>query len=75
SMETWNDGVQGRDGLGNPIPLAAATFFRTLLQIQLDRFTIYWDRSNLTTQKHTYVPGFRIPGLGSNFGVRWEFFN
>jgi hypothetical protein len=75
SMETWSDGVQGRDALGNPIPLAAATFFRTLLQIQLDRFTIYWDRSNLTTQKHTYVPGFRIPGLGSNFGVRWEFFN
>jgi TonB-dependent receptor-like protein len=75
SMETWSDGIQGRDAVGNPVPIAAATFFRSLLQIQLDRFTIYWDRSNLTSQKHTYVPGFGIPGLGSNFGVRWEFFN
>ena len=75
SMETWSNGIQGRDALGNPVPLAAATYFRSLLQIQLDRFQIYWDRGNLTNQKHTYVPGFVIPGLGSDFGVRWEFFN
>jgi hypothetical protein len=26
--------------------------------IQLDRFQIYWDRINLTNQKHAYVTGF-----------------
>jgi TonB-dependent receptor-like protein len=75
SIESWSDGIQGRDALGNPVPLAAATYFRSLIQIQLDRFSIYWNRGNLTSQKHTYVPGFGIPGLGSDFGVRWEFFN
>jgi hypothetical protein len=75
SMETWSAGTLGRDAVGNPIPLPAATYFRSLVQIQLDRFQIYWDRINLTNQKHAYVTGFGIPAYGSNFGVRWEFFN
>jgi TonB-dependent receptor-like protein len=75
SMESWGTGTIGRDALGAPIVLRGATFFRGLIQIQLDRFIIYWDRGNLTTTKLTYVPGFAIPGLGSNFGVRWEFLN
>jgi hypothetical protein len=75
SIESWGSGTIGRDALGAPIELRGATFFRSLLQIQLDRFYIYWDRSNLTSTERTYVPGFRIPGLGSNFGVRWEFEN
>jgi hypothetical protein len=75
SMESWGRGVIGRDSFGNPIPLRGATFIRSLIQIQLDRFIIYWDRVNLTATKQTYVPGFEIPGYGSNFGVRWEFLN
>jgi hypothetical protein len=76
AMETWGrGGTIGLDGAGAPIPLRGATFVRSLLQIQLDRFTIYWDRLNLTSSDFTYVPGFEIPGLGSNFGVRWEFLN
>ena len=75
AMETWGTGIIGRDALGAPITLKGATFMRSLIQIQLDRFTIYWDRGNLTSSPLTYVPGFGIPGLGSNFGVTWEFFN
>jgi TonB-dependent receptor-like protein len=75
SMESWGRGVIGRDGLGTPRPLRGATYFRSLIQIQLDRFQIYWDRGNLTATNRTYVPGFEIPGYGSNFGVRWEFLN
>jgi hypothetical protein len=75
SMESWGFGTIGRDAGGAPIELHGATFLRSLIQIQLDRFYIYWDRSNLTSSDLTYVPGFRIPGLGSNFGVRWEFVN
>ena len=75
SMESWGDGTIGRDALGAPITLKGATFFRSLIQIQLDRFSIYWDRENLTATKLTYVPGFSIPAYGSNFGVRWDFLN
>jgi hypothetical protein len=75
SMETWGSGTLARDGLGAPIALKGATFVRSLIQIQLDRFKLYWDRVNLTSTKLTYVPGFQIPGYGSNFGVSWEFFN
>jgi TonB-dependent Receptor Plug Domain len=75
SVESWGRGTIGRDALGAPVVLKGATFFRSLIQIQLDRFQIYWDRGNLASSRLTYVPGFRIPGLGSNFGVRWEFLN
>jgi len=60
---------------GQPIPLRGATFFRSLIEVQLDRFTIYWDRVNLRANQETYVPGFLIPKFGSTFGVRWEFSN
>jgi hypothetical protein len=75
SMDSWSPGTIGRDALGNPINLRGATFFRSLIQFQLDRFSLYWDRGNLTSSKLTYVPGFAIPSLGSVFGVRWEFWN
>ncbi|MFL5449891.1 MAG: TonB-dependent receptor [Gemmatimonadales bacterium] len=75
SLETWGTGVIGRDSLGAPIELHGATFLRSLIQLQLDRFYIYWDRTNLGSTDLTYVPGFRIPSYGSNFGVRWEFAN
>jgi hypothetical protein len=75
SLESWGRGTIGLDGLGAPVVLRGATFLRSLIQIQLDRFTIYWDRGNLTSTNRTYVPGFEIPGYGSNFGVRWEFLN
>jgi TonB-dependent Receptor Plug Domain len=75
SMESWGRGTIGRDGTGAPINLRGATFFRSLLEIQLQSFSLYWDRGNLTATKLTYVPGFRIPAYDSNFGVRWEFAN
>ena len=75
SMESWGRGTIGRDDAGLPINLRGATFFRSLVEIQLQSFSIYWDRGNLTASDLTYVPGFRIPAYGSNFGVRWEFAN
>jgi hypothetical protein len=75
ALETWGTGVIGRDSLGAPVTLKGATFLRSLVQIQLDRFTIYWDRGNLTSTSLPYVPGFEVPAYGSDFGVSWEFSN
>ena len=75
AMEAWGRGTIGQDSLGNPITLKGATFFSTQLEIQLQSFTIYWNRENIAAAKLTYVPGFRLPAYGSNFGVRWEFLN
>ena len=74
-MESWGRGIIGRDAAGAPITLRGATFYESLLEIQLQSFTLYWDRRNLSGTKLTYVPGFQIPSYGSNFGVRWEFAN
>jgi len=74
-MESWGRGVIGRDSAGAPIPLRGATFFRTLIQIQLQSFILYWDRGNVGSTPLTYVPGFEIPSYGTVFGVRWEFLN
>lgn len=75
SMESWGQGTLGLDATGAPITLRGATFFRSLLEIQLQSFTIYWDRGNLSATRLPYVSGFRIPAYGSNYGIRWEFFN
>jgi TonB-dependent receptor-like protein len=75
AMEAWGRGTIGRDALGDPINLRGATFFSTQLVIQLQSFSIYWIRDNITGTKLTYVPGFRLPSYGTNFGVRWEFLN
>ena len=75
SVESWGSGVIGRDAAGDPIRLAGATFFRSLLQIQLQSFSLFWDRGNINASESTYVPGFEIPAYGSVFGVRWEFLN
>jgi hypothetical protein len=74
-IESWGTGTIGRDAFGAPVVLRGATFLRALIQIQLDRFHIYWDRTNLTATDRTYVPGFEMPAYESNFGVRWEFAN
>ena len=75
SVESWGTGVIGRDASGAPIRLGGATFYRSLIQIQLQSFSIYWDRGNLSGSELTYVPGFEVPAYGTVFGVRWEFLN
>ena len=75
SMESWGDGTIGRDDFGAPVSLKGATFLRSLIQIQLSGFSIYWDRGNLTGTPLTYVPGLPIPAYGSSFGVSWDFLN
>jgi hypothetical protein len=74
-MEAWGRGTIGRDVGGAPINLRGATFFSTQVTIQLQSFSLYWNRNNISASKLTYVPGFRLPAYGSNFGVRWEFLN
>ncbi|MEO8634525.1 MAG: TonB-dependent receptor [Gemmatimonadales bacterium] len=74
-VESWGDGIIGRDATGQPIPLDGATFLRTMVEIQLDHFQLYWDRYNLQGSRKSYVPGFNLPFLGATFGVRWQFAN
>lgn len=74
-MEAWGRGTIGRDASGAPITLRGATFFKSMVEFQLQSFTVYWERGNLTGTKLTYVPGFIVPAYPSNFGVRWEFLN
>lgn len=75
SVESWGTGVIGRDTTGAGVPIRGATFVRSLIQIQLQSFALYWDRGNLTRTALTHVPGFRLPNYGTTFGVRWEFLN
>jgi hypothetical protein len=75
AVEHWSDGVSGLDAFGNPVPLPAATYLRSLVQVALGSFQFFWDRSNLTTTENAYVPGLPIAGRPSEFGVRWTFAN
>ncbi len=75
SYESFGDGVIGRDSAGAAIALPGASFWRTMIEIRLDKFILYWDRYNLQASRKTYVPRFGILNFGSTFGVRWEFTN
>ncbi len=75
AFESWGDGIIGRDPSGNPLALDGASFMRTMIEIRLDSFLLYWDRYNLQSSRKTYVPGFTQPILGSTFGVKWVFAN
>ena len=64
-------GPIGRDATGAPVSLRGATFFKSLVEIQLQSFTVYWDRGNLTGTPLpyvTYAPGLTINVLGDNDG-------
>jgi hypothetical protein len=74
-MEAWSKGTIGRDAAGQPIVLPGATFYRSTISIQLDKFQLYWDRVNLRALHKGYVPGFEILRFGQTFGVRWDFLN
>jgi len=75
AYESWGDGIIGRDPAGQAIALDGASFWRTMIEIRLDSFILYWDRYNLQASRKQFVPGFGILNFGSTFGVRWEFKN
>ncbi|HET8624155.1 MAG TPA: TonB-dependent receptor plug domain-containing protein [Gemmatimonadales bacterium] len=75
AVEHWSNGVLGRNAAGDPVPVAGATFFRSLVQVALGSLQFYWDRANLATTERAYVPGLSISGRPSEFGVRWTFMN
>ncbi len=74
-VESWSPGVIGRSGDGSAILFPGASFVRGLLQFQIGPFFAYYDRVNFRSTKAGYVPGYPYLGLGSTFGVRWEFAN
>ncbi|MES2123186.1 MAG: TonB-dependent receptor plug domain-containing protein [Gemmatimonadota bacterium] len=74
-VESWSPGVIGRDAGGEAIPLPGASFVRGLLEFKIGPFFAYYDRVNFRATKAGYVPGYPYLGLGSTFGVRWEFSN
>lgn len=75
SMETWGNGVLGRDKAGAPIDLKGMTFFRAQIQFKIGDFVAYYDRVNLQASRRGYLPDLPILRLASTFGVRWEFTN
>lgn len=74
-VESWSPGIAGRTADGTAIPFPGASFVRGLLQFQIGPFFAYYDRVNFRSTKAGYVPGYPYLGLGSTFGVRWEFSN
>ena len=74
-VESWSDGVVGRDAEGAAIVMPGRTFVRGILQLQLGPFIAYYDRVNFRAVRAGNIPGYPVPALASSFGVRWEFLN
>ncbi len=74
-FERWGAGIAGRDAFGLPVVLPSAMYLRTRVELHLERFSVYFDRSNLMSETVGYVPGLPMRSLPSVFGFRWEFLN
>jgi hypothetical protein len=74
-VEGWQSGVIGRDAGGAAVVLPAATYLRSLVRLQIDSFSLFWESRNLGDEMVGYVPGFRVPRYSGLFGIRWGFVN
>lgn len=73
--EGWRAGSLGQNGAGGQIPLGEAHYVRSLVQVAIESFSIFWESRNLTGQAVGYVPGYQVPKFSGMFGVRWGFMN
>ena len=73
--EGWRAGVLGQDAGGAPVVLSEAHYLRSLVQVGIESFSVFWESRNLSDEAVAYVPGFRIPRFSGVFGVRWGFMN
>jgi hypothetical protein len=74
-FERWGVGVLGRNGAGTVVNQVAQNYVRFRLQLAIESFTIYIERSNTLGETVGYVPGLPIAQAAQTFGVRWGFTN
>lgn len=74
-LERWGQGVIGRDLTGAAIIQPPANYLRGRVQLRIQTFVVYFERSNITGETVGYVPGLVIPNLATTFGFKWEFTN
>lgn len=73
--EGWRAGTLGLDDTSAPVPLGEAHYVRSLVQVAIESFSIFWESRNLTGETAGYVPGYQVPKFSGMFGVRWGFMN
>jgi hypothetical protein len=73
--EGWRAGSLGQDDVGTGVPLGEAHYVRSLVQVAIESFSIFWESRNLTGESVGYVPGYQVPKFSGMFGVRWGFMN
>jgi hypothetical protein len=73
--ERWGTGILGSSADGVPLQQVPQNFFRFRGQVAIQSFTVFFERYNLANQVTGYVPGRRMFGNSTIFGVRWGFMN
>jgi hypothetical protein len=63
------------DGLGGTVRAKGAGVLSMLLDIRLGSAHIFFHNRNFTGQVYETVPGYLMPRLIQQYGVRWEFWN
>lgn len=74
-VESWSPGVIGRDAEGAAIQTPGLSFIRGILQLQIGPFIAFWDRANFQLVDGGNIPRYPVLGLGSSYGIRWQFSN
>lgn len=73
--EGWRAGVLGENGSASPVGLPEAHYVRSLVQVGIKSWSVFWESRNLSGEAVGYVPGYSVPKFSGMFGVRWGFLN
>jgi hypothetical protein len=76
AVESWSgSNLGGRDSTGAQLPMQAATFLETNIEMRIAEFTAYWMTRNYNGMRGSYVSGLGYPKYAQYYGVHWFFRN
>jgi hypothetical protein len=74
-LHEYRSDLRAPDGLGGLELAKGASAFSLLLDIRIGTAHIFFHNRNMTGMVYETVPGYLMPRLTQQYGIRWEFWN
>lgn len=74
-IHDYRSNLRAPDGAGGIRVAEGASAFTTLLDIRIGTAHVFFHNRNFTGMPYETVPGYLMPRLAQQYGIRWEFWN
>lgn len=75
AIQDYRSDLRAPDGLGGVELAKGASAFSLLLDIRIGTAHVFFHNRNFTGMPYETVPGYLMPRLVQQYGIRWEFWN